>query len=141
MTLANGGDGTQETRVGQRLSDLTTRRVIVGVLAMLFCLPLFDINTFEAGEEALLAEGGLKMVHNMLVLNGRASPGFYSAVDDYQRNTDGMYVLVINGTRFEHHASTSFVLDGYDHRSLRCEEFQYTAFMTPWETPGGRGRP
>ena len=34
---------------------------------MLFCLPLFDINTFEAGDEALLTEGGLKMVHNMLV--------------------------------------------------------------------------
>lgn len=124
---------TQETRVGQRLSDLTTRRVIIGVLTMLFCLPLFDINTFPAGDEALLTEGGLKMVHNMLVLNGQASRGFYSAVDNYEHNTDGMYVLVINGTRFEDHDNVTFSLDGYGHRSLRCEEFQFTAYISPPE--------
>ena len=34
----------EQSRVGQKLSDLTTRRVIVGVLAMLFTLPLFDLH-------------------------------------------------------------------------------------------------
>jgi hypothetical protein len=55
-------EGLTETRVGQKLSDLTTRRVIVGVLMMLFCLPLFDITYYPAGDPSLLTEGGLKMV-------------------------------------------------------------------------------
>ena len=126
----SGGDGTQETRVGQRLSDLTTRRVIIGVLAMLFCMPLFDINTFPAGDQAVLSEGGLQMAHNMLVMNGEVSPGFYNAVEDYEINTEGMYVLVINGTRFENHVNTSFILNGYGHRKLRCEEYQFTAYVS-----------
>lgn len=127
-------DGTQETRVGQKLSDLTTRRVIIGVLTMIFCMPLFDINTFPAGDEAVLSEGGLKMVHNMLVMNGEATPGFYDAVDEYQESTEGLYVLVINGTRFEDHVNTSFSLDGYRHRVLRCDEFQFAAYASPAES-------
>jgi hypothetical protein len=57
----------------------------------------------------------------MLVMNHEASPGFYNAVEDYRYNTDGMYVLVINGTRFENHNNVSFSLDGLAHRELRCE--------------------
>mmetsp|Transcript_26704 Transcript_26704/g.65447 ORF Transcript_26704/g.65447 Transcript_26704/m.65447 type:complete len:926 (-) Transcript_26704:528-3305(-) len=124
-------DGLTETRVGQKLSDLTTRRVIVGVLMMLFCLPLFDINTYPNGDEPFLTEGGLKMIHEMLVLNGvPAGPGFYRALNEYQSSTDGMYRLVVNGTNFQEHSGTNFYLDGYGHRNLRCEEYTYTVFKS-----------
>jgi hypothetical protein len=61
----------EESRVGQKLSDLTTRRVILGVLLMLFILPLFDASTFD--EHATLMSGGFEMVvqvkphHRMLM--------------------------------------------------------------------------
>jgi hypothetical protein len=36
----------KESKVGKRLSDLTTRRVIVIVLAMMFSVPVFTISTY-----------------------------------------------------------------------------------------------
>ena len=42
------------------LADLTTRRVIVGVLMLLFILPLFEVTTYH--EEDTLMRGGLEMV-------------------------------------------------------------------------------
>lgn len=42
-----GGSGEPESRVGKRLSELTTRRVIVLVLVMLFVVPQLTIPSFE----------------------------------------------------------------------------------------------
>ena len=36
----------EESKVGKKLSDLTTRRVILLVLAMLFSVPLFSTSTY-----------------------------------------------------------------------------------------------
>lgn len=36
----------QESKVGKKLSDLTTWRVIILVLAMMFSVPLFDLQTY-----------------------------------------------------------------------------------------------
>lgn len=36
----------QESKVGKKLSDLTTRRTIILVLAMLFSVPLFSTGTY-----------------------------------------------------------------------------------------------
>jgi predicted RNase H-like nuclease len=35
-----------ESKVGKRLSDLTTRRVIILVLAMMFSVPFFSLTTY-----------------------------------------------------------------------------------------------
>ena len=99
----------EETRVGQRLSDLTTRRVIVGVLGMLFVLPFFNVDTYDVGDDALPRDGGLRMLHDVLVMS--PSPpgrGFYDAVDHFHASTPGLYALVLNGTRFDDHAATAF---------------------------------
>jgi hypothetical protein len=37
----------QESKVGKMLSDLTTRRVIILVLAMLISVPLFTDTTYQ----------------------------------------------------------------------------------------------
>ena len=37
----------EESRVGKRLSDLTTRRVIILVLLMLVSVPIFTITTYK----------------------------------------------------------------------------------------------
>ena len=54
-----------ESRVGQKLSDLTTRRVIIGVLAMLFMLPLFDLKGGYYDEPLGLDYYGLEILHRM----------------------------------------------------------------------------
>ena len=36
----------EESKVGKWLSDLTTRRVIILVLAMMFSVPLFTLGTY-----------------------------------------------------------------------------------------------
>jgi len=36
----------EESKVGKKLSDLTTKRVIVLVLTMMFSVPLFMLTTY-----------------------------------------------------------------------------------------------
>ena len=56
-------DDLEQSRVGERLSELSTRRVIIGVLLMLFMMPIFAADFFDAGETNTLIDGGLKIVH------------------------------------------------------------------------------
>lgn len=37
----------EESKVGKKLSDLTTKRIIVLVFAMMFSVPLLNIYTYE----------------------------------------------------------------------------------------------
>jgi hypothetical protein len=50
----------EESKVGKKLSDLTTRRVIILVLAMIFSVPLFSTSTYM--EEPTSFQYGLNMV-------------------------------------------------------------------------------
>jgi len=50
----------EESKVGKKLSDLTTRRVIMVVLAMLFSVPLFDTTSYIAPDSSY--EFGLYLI-------------------------------------------------------------------------------
>ena len=152
---APGGDApkppqtksSSETRVGQRLSELTTRRVIVGVLGMLFALPWFDLDTYPSLTEASFKDSGLRVLHAFAAgaesggsetranLSGKnPGPGFYGAVDQYWRGADGLYALVVYGESLDAHADTAFTLPGADFgRRLRCEEFRLAAYVADLE--------
>jgi len=52
-----------ETRVGKKLSDMTTRRVIILVLVMLFCMPLFVPSTYGAEELRHSAHLGVELIY------------------------------------------------------------------------------
>ena len=54
----------KRSRVGQRLSDLSASRVVVGVLALLLAIPSFNINSGIYGDYPSLAAGGLRMLHD-----------------------------------------------------------------------------
>ena len=45
--------------------DLTTRRVIIGVLGMLFILPLFEIEGGYYGQLSTFDTEGLEMIHEV----------------------------------------------------------------------------
>ena len=48
-------------QVGQKLSDLTTSRVVLLVLAMLFVLPVFNIGNGIYGSAPPLGSAGVKV--------------------------------------------------------------------------------
>ena len=64
---------TARSRVGQKLSDLTSQRVIVGILAMLFFIPGFASNYVIWGAYPSLAGGGLQMLHDLFIAQGNTT--------------------------------------------------------------------
>lgn len=58
-------EGNQPSRVGQKLSDLTTSRVVLLVLAMLFVLPVFNIGSGIYGTAPPLGSAGVKVWSDM----------------------------------------------------------------------------
>ncbi|MDC1215256.1 adenylate/guanylate cyclase domain-containing protein [bacterium] len=141
---------SHETRVGQKLSELTTRRVIVGVLGMLFALPWFDLNTYPRYAEASFRENGLRVLHyfaqgSLGVTSGVTDTatsskdtnttinhptGFYSSVNLYHSSTPGLYALVVFGEKMNEDNNTNFELHGAAYGSnLRCEEFRLAAYV------------
>ena len=46
VDLAEMMEDKNESKVGKKLSEYTTRRVIVLVLAMLFSVPVFTVSTY-----------------------------------------------------------------------------------------------
>ena len=60
----------EDSKVGKKLSDLTTRRVIMLVLAMMFSVPAFTISTYK--EENISFTFGLEL------LNQTSTEGFNS---------------------------------------------------------------
>lgn len=119
-----------KSRVGQKLSDLTTKRVIVGVLLMLFLLPVFSVDLYAVGEKKDFMDGGLTMAHETFVNGGEGTRGFYQSMDQYHAGTKGMYRLVVNGTDFSDDDNLSFMLNDRAHKRLRCTEFAYTTYSS-----------
>lgn len=70
----------QQSRVGQKLSELTTRRVVLGVLTMVFVLPYWDIANGVYGGSPNFEDVGLLTLHNQALLNN-TGPVFTQALD------------------------------------------------------------
>ena len=61
--------------MGQKLSDLTSQRVVVGILTMLFFIPGFASNYMLWGAYPSLAGGALPMLHTLFLAQG-GTPSF-----------------------------------------------------------------
>lgn len=66
---------SERSRVGQKLSDLTTQKVIVGILAILLIIPVFNIYSGLYGTYSGLTQGGLHVLHDLYL---SVSPVSYS---------------------------------------------------------------
>ncbi|KAG2495222.1 hypothetical protein HYH03_006828 [Edaphochlamys debaryana] len=73
----------RKTRVGQKLEELTTRRIIVGVLIMILLVPAFDTRLGTFGRPRTAGETGLKMLHWMAVADGAGTPSFEAALETF----------------------------------------------------------
>ena len=69
----------EESKVGKKLSDLTTRRVIILVLAMLFSVPLFSTTTYMEAPKSY--EFGMKMIKAFDVNSTGFNTTFYSYIE------------------------------------------------------------
>ncbi|GAB4816167.1 hypothetical protein N2152v2_003213 [Parachlorella kessleri] len=78
--------GEKQTRVGEKLSELTIRKVIIMVLALLFLLPLFEPTVGWYGSAPTLDKGGLELLHAMYGTEGNSS-AFGEAVQAYTDET------------------------------------------------------
>lgn len=63
----------RRSRVGQKLSDLTSQRVIVLILTMLIMIPGFNWNSGLYGGYDSIFGGGLSMLHDGYLANGNTT--------------------------------------------------------------------
>ncbi len=66
-----------ETKVGKMLSDLTTRRVIILVLSMLFSVPFLTLTTYKTENTSF--QYGLKLI----ILYDSDTPAFNAMFDSF----------------------------------------------------------
>ncbi|GLC66140.1 hypothetical protein PLESTF_000389100, partial [Pleodorina starrii] len=88
----------RKTKVGQKLEELTTRRVIVGLLITILLLPSFDTRLGTFGRARTVGEGGLRMLHVMAVNQGQNTSAFATALQVFKEE-----VLFGAGTRTTGH--------------------------------------
>ncbi|KAL4447395.1 hypothetical protein ABPG75_004614 [Micractinium tetrahymenae] len=65
-------EASSQSRVGEKLTELTIRKVIIMVLLVMFAMPVFDVSVGYYGGAPLLDNGGLDLLHVMY--NGTRNP-------------------------------------------------------------------
>jgi hypothetical protein len=81
-----------ESKVGKKLSDLTTRRVILLVLAMMFSVPAFTISSYKNENNSFLF--GLNLIHAYSDKSGES--GFMNAFQAFrEEHTDIRTPLIL----------------------------------------------
>lgn len=96
-----------QTRVGEKVTEMTMRKVILGVLLLLLMLPIFDIYVYY-GQPTFLEDGGLVMLHTLYIEEGN-STGFQHALNSYideniyrvgTRETGYLYRLTVHNITY-----------------------------------------
>ena len=67
--MAGGLQVMQRSKVGQKLSDLTTSRVVLLVLVILFVTPAYNIGSGIYGSNPALGSAGVKVQYSHLHLS------------------------------------------------------------------------
>jgi hypothetical protein len=86
-----------QSRIGEKVTERTMRKVILGVLLLLLVLPVFDINVFFT-QPTTLEDGGLGMLHDLYQQEGSATESFRAAAVAYVQ--DNAYNLGTSRTGF-----------------------------------------
>lgn len=63
----------KQSHVGQKLLELTTRRVVLGVLTMVLILPFLDIANTLYGTAPHFSEAGLRMLHSLALQDAKSA--------------------------------------------------------------------
>lgn len=76
-----------QTRVGEKLTEMTMRKVILGVLILLSVLPVFDSWVFY-GTPTSFEDGGLQTLHTLYPGRESDAGAFWDAVKDYRAQNE-----------------------------------------------------
>lgn len=103
----------EESKVGKKLSDLTTRRVLVLVILMLLFVPIFTVNTYK--EENTYFQYGLNIVDEFST--NMTAPVYTTLFSSYVKEHSTipmpiMYVFV-NGTKTDSYNDPSVTIDDF----------------------------
>jgi len=83
--------------VGQKLSDLTTKKMIIIILAMLFSVPLFDDSTYITSPNSY--EVGLHIISAFVIGTNPFETAFMSYIEQEVLSTTPLiYVNSLNVT-------------------------------------------
>lgn len=63
----------KQSHVGQKLLELTTRRVVLGVLIMVLVLPFLDIANTLYGTAPRFSEAGLRTLHSLALQDAKSA--------------------------------------------------------------------
>lgn len=103
----------EESKVGKKLSDLTTRRVLILVILMLLFVPIFTINTYK--EENTYFEYGLDLVGeyagNMSSTTYKTL--FQSYVDEHKNIPMPVTNVYVSGSKVDTFNDESVNLDDF----------------------------
>jgi hypothetical protein len=69
----------QQSHVGQKLTELTTKRVVLGVLTIVLVLPFLDVDNPVYGELPAFARSGLQLLHDQALIDD-SGPMFSAAL-------------------------------------------------------------
>ena len=125
----------EESKVGKKLSDLTTRRVIILVLAMMFSVPFFTLTTYI--EEHKSYEFGLELLKKYS--DDTQSKIFNTTFDSYIDKHTGIrtpiFFLKIKNRVWEHESKSLSKLRSNEYEQVAFDdvnedgESQYVAFF------------
>ncbi|OMJ86357.1 hypothetical protein SteCoe_12145 [Stentor coeruleus] len=87
----------QESKVGKKLSELTTMRVIIVVLVMILILPFFNINMYREIDSYQM---GLQIIDNYISDSKKASFLFNEYVDKHKNQTPPLIYLEVTNTDY-----------------------------------------
>ncbi|GBG24941.1 Hypothetical Protein FCC1311_011582 [Hondaea fermentalgiana] len=129
------GRGQQQSKVGAKLADLTTRRVIIVVLVILFTLPLISLDEVDNSFDASLGMLHMAWVQHVIVRHDQAA--FNTTVDNFAHGSPTlMYLRRVNAQNTSEYDIFHGEENADDH--LRTAELQVGAgYCTTYNSLSG----
>lgn len=126
-TISEGGIG--RSKVGQRLTELTVRKVVTSVLILILILPLFDLSNGYYGRRSTLVAGGLELLHRSAITNGGIDNDLLSLAQQYRERGAYRIGTKYTGSMVSLKLINQIVFTGEIHRSLRPNELLEVLIM------------
>jgi len=107
----------QESKVGKKLSDLTTRRVIILVLSMMFSVPFLTLTTYKEENNSFVF--GLELIDLYSVNTTGFTTMFNAYVEEHKGIRTPLVLLKAEGNDWQK--------DGFEVTDLRSTEYNLSS--------------
>ena len=108
-----------ESKVGKKLSEITTRRVIILVLIMLFSQPIFSVSTYM--QEPNSYDYGLNLIQTLGPSTKGGKAAFVSMVEIQQKINTPLKLVYIVGNEG---TTLNWKAEGFVQETYRKQELE-----------------